>query len=85
MQKAKAPRWAIAHVYGYSQACMASLYREALVYGGFVDGKFMSTHSNRADYYEKNGIAPSDFAQAGKNTGHYWIADTSRPFFTSAD
>lgn len=83
MAKAKAPAWAISYVRGYSRSLMDVLYRDSLVYGGFVDGTFMSTHSNRADYYEKNGIPPSEFAQDGrvKNAGHYWAADTSRPFF----
>ena len=87
MRAKHAPRWAIAHVEGYSRALMANLYRYSLVYGGYLDGQFMSTHSSRADYYEKQGIEPREFAEDGRvrNTGHYWAADVSRPFFIGAN
>jgi hypothetical protein len=58
-------------------------------FGGFVDGKFYSTHRNRPDYYESNGISPADYSDDGRVTarGHYWIASVDagkpKPFFIS--
>lgn len=77
------PRWAIAEFYGYQRALSDNLYRTSLVFGGMVDGKFFSTHSNRDDYYVKNGIEPSAYADNGlvKDRGHYWDSTPPRPFF----
>lgn len=79
----KAPHWAKAFVRGYAEAQMERLYAESLVFGGYVAGVFYSTHRDRSDYYEKHGIEPREFADNGRVTarGHYWRADTSRPFF----
>lgn len=79
---AKAPRWVSAFLDGYWNARQEQAYRDSLVYGAIIDGRFYSTHSNRTDYYEKNGIAPSAFAQDNPTKGHYW-ADSLKPFFTS--
>lgn len=87
----KCPQWVWAYCEGYRQALNNGLYRESLVYGGMVDGVFMSTHSNRADYYQNHGIAPSEFAKHGrvKQTGHYWNPDLFqgkvKPFFISEE
>lgn len=87
MRARNVPQWAIHYVKGYSQALMDSLYRHDLVYGGFRDGVFYSTHRDRPDYYERHGISARDFATDGTitATGHYWAADTSRPFFTGQE
>jgi hypothetical protein len=79
------PAWVGAYVDGFSAALMESLYRDALVYGGIVDGQFYSVHRDRADYYEKHGIDPRDYADDGRVTarGHYW-SSSLRPFFTGA-
>lgn len=78
------PRWAHAEFEGYRRALNDMLYRHSLVFGGYVDGTFYSTHRSRADYYEHNGISPSDYADNGrvKDRGHYWADDPSKPFFT---
>lgn len=78
------PKWAIAEFKGYSRALGDQLYIDALMFGGFVDGKFYSTHRDRSDYYETNGIAPAEYADNGrvKARGHYWkTTATPRPFF----
>lgn len=71
------------YVRGYRQCLSDQLYRTALVHGGFVDGRFYSTHSNRPDYYERNGIKAVDYADDGRVTarGHYWIkhVDAGKP------
>lgn len=67
----KAPHWVRAYVDGYRQAQMDRLY-ESLIFGGFVDGKFFSTHSDRRDYYGKAGIDPADWHKAAKAKGHYF-------------
>ena len=86
---AKCPAWTRSHFDGYRRALMDSLYSRALIFGGFVDGRFYSTHRNRPDYYETNGITPADYSDDGRvlARGHYWApkGDASpRPFFTSS-
>lgn len=80
----QAPSWAKAFVKGYARAQMDQLYRECLVYGGYIDDIFHSTHSKRDDYYEKLGMAPSVFAEnaAVQHRGHYWACDVRKAFFT---
>jgi hypothetical protein len=83
----KAPQWIREYADGYRQALMDAAYRNDLVFGGFVDGKFYSTHRDRADYYAKNGIEPSAYADDDVVTqrGHYWVksvdAGKPQPFF----
>jgi hypothetical protein len=83
----KAPGWVREYADGYRRALMDAAYRHELVFGGFIEGKFYSTHRDRADYYEKNGIEPSAYADDGKVTqrGHYWTksvdAGKPAPFF----
>ena len=68
------PQWVFSYADGFRAALQDRLYDSCLVYGGFVNGRFYSTHSNRPDYYEKHGIEPSAFADNGtvKGRGHYW-------------
>jgi hypothetical protein len=86
---AKAPQWVRQYLDGYWRALIERAYEQDLCFGGFYAGKFYSTHSKRADYYEKNGIEPSAFADDGAVTarGHYWInsvdAGTPKPFYLS--
>jgi len=78
-----APRWLVSYGEGYRADLVEQLYRDALVHGGYVNGVFYSTYPARPDYYEKHGLEPSTYADNGKVTarGHYWIDDTSKPFF----
>ncbi len=68
------PQWVTSYLDGYKQALQETLYREHLIFGGYVGDVFYSIHSNRPDYYEKHGIDPADYADNGKVTarGHYW-------------
>lgn len=68
------PSWVWAYLDGYRQALTDALYRDHLIFGGFIDGVFYSTHSDRPDYYQKHGIDPVDYADDGRvtNRGHYW-------------
>ncbi len=77
----KTPGWVFAYLDGYSRALNDSLYQTALVHGGYVNGIFYSTHSNRPDYYLKHGIEPAAWGGAAENTGHYWAHNTAKPFF----
>ena len=81
----KTPRWVYSYLNGVWDQLQADAYRHALVYGGKVDGAFYSTHRDRPDYYEKNGIAPRDYADDGrvKERGHYW-AHNLKPFYVAA-
>lgn len=80
-----APRWALSEFTGYDRALHDGLY-EHLIYGGYVDGVFYSTHQDRPDYYQKHGIQPSEYADEGRvtNRGHYWsTTKTIKPFFVN--
>ncbi|ERP95729.1 hypothetical protein Q669_29615 [Labrenzia sp. C1B10] len=81
----KAPRWAIAQVEGYREARQRDVYKN-LVFGGFLDGVFYSTHSKRPDYYRTRGIDPAEYGDDArvKNRGHYWDSpDGMEPYFIS--
>lgn len=77
----KVPRWIQAYLDGWRKAKTEQLYAQQLVFGGMVDGVFYSTHRDRADYYEKNGIEPREYADDGKvkERGHYWRPQEHRP------
>lgn len=79
------PNWVFAHLEGYRQALDERLNFDEIVYGGYDGDKFLSTHSNRDDYYAKNGVEPRDYAENGRirRKGLYWGTDTSKPFFIS--
>ena len=70
------PRYAVNYVRGYEQAIMDELYRRHLVYGRYIAGRFVSSHSSRDDYYQKLGIEPSEWATGTEKElseiGHYW-------------
>jgi hypothetical protein len=82
-----APEYVRTYLRGYRHALDDQLYRHCLCYGGYLDGKFYSTHGNRADYYEKHGINARDYAENGRvvGSGHYWIKHVDngkpKPFF----
>ena len=79
---AKCPAWVRSYLNGVWDTLTAELYRDALVYGAWLNGSFYSTYSKRADYYEKHGISAQVFAEtSGATKGHYWINDLSKPFF----
>lgn len=71
---ARLPQWVFAYVDGYRAAMQDRLYSDCLVFGGYVDGVFYSTHSSRPDYYGKHGINPRAYADDGivSARGHYW-------------
>ena len=79
------PRYMREYMQGRFDLHWETLYRESLVFGGFCDGVFYSTHSNRADYYGKHGIEPGDWAQKVDSkviqVGHYWTTTVEpKPF-----
>lgn len=77
-------RWASGYLEGYWAHIIDQAYRHDLVYGGWVEGRFLSTHSNRNDYYGKCGISARDWHDLSIGRGHYW-ANTLKPFYTSQD
>lgn len=84
---AKAPTWTRAFFEGVNDQLIKSLYESRLVFGGYVGDVFYSTYRQRADYYEKHGIEPSEYADNGrvKARGHYWTDDSGnvgKPYFT---
>ena len=74
---AHCPRWVSEYCQGFLDCERKRIQRECLVVGGWVDGQFYSTHSNRDDYYAKHGIEPRAWAekyQGGQveDSGLYW-------------
>lgn len=68
------PHWVKTYCDGFRAALQDSLYADCLVFGGYVNGVFYSTHRNRPDYYGKHGIDPAAYADNGlvQKRGHYW-------------
>ena len=84
MRQKNMPRWAIERVKGYSLALNDSLYSDHLMFGCIIDGVFYSTHSDRHDYYVKQGMSANIYCEKStKNPtiGHYW-KENGKPFFT---
>lgn len=68
------PHWVRSYIDGYCAAIRNDLYANWLCYGGYIDGIFYSTHSNRDDYYGKHEIDFNRHAGDGtiQGLGHYW-------------
>jgi hypothetical protein len=77
-----APSWALYYVQGIRDQISHTLYCDgSLVHGAFIGETFYSTHSNRPDYYGKNGFGSAEFAQVTKvSRGHYW-SHNLKPYF----
>lgn len=59
------------------------LYRENLVFGCWINGNFYSSHNDRDDYYEKQGLSPAIYAKVSEHkVGHYW-SHSLKLFFSS--
>ncbi len=82
LNEAKTPQWVRSYVDGYAKALADALYREHLIFGGWIGDVFYSTHRNRPDYYQTQGVSPAEYADDGRVTrrGHYW-AHNLAPFF----
>ena len=70
------PGWVRDYCQGYLD-CERKRIQRDLIGGGFIDGVFYSTRSNRDDYYAKHGIDPLAWAekyQGGQveDSGLYW-------------
>lgn len=79
------PRWAKEYLQGVFDTRWKDLYRHKLAFGGYYDGVFYTTHSNRDDYYAKHGIEPIQWAEKTDNglikVTHYWITTKEpKPF-----
>ena len=70
----KVPYWVHSYLNGVWDCLTAENYRDHLVFGGMIEGKFYSTHRDRDDYYEKHGISACDYSDDGRvmQRGHYW-------------
>ena len=83
------PGWVHSFVGGYEKALRDDMYRHQLMFGGYYEGVFYSTHSNRPDYYAKHGIEPIQWAEGEGGSlvglGHYWKT-TAKPevYFTGS-
>ena len=78
----KMPRYMKEYAQGMIRVLTDSLYRDSLVHGAWIKGAFYSTHRNRHDYYERNGIDPAQFAEASQNiNGHFFADDVRKVWF----
>lgn len=85
----KAPQWVGRFLDGYWRCICDRMYAHGgdLVYGAYLGDTFYSTHSDRADYYEKHGMDARSFCErhtAAKTGGHYWKT-TLKPFYTNGE
>ena len=84
-ENADLPRWAKEYLQGVFDTRWKDLYRHKLVFGGYYNGVFYSTHSRRDDYYGKHGIEPGQWADNVDNgvlkVTHYWVTTAApKPF-----
>lgn len=68
------PQWVYSYIDGFIAAKQDELYRDWLIFGGYIDGVFYSTNRKRDDHYENCGIDPAAYADNGfvQLRGHYW-------------
>ena len=74
---AHCPRWVRDYCQGYLDCERKRIQRECLLHGGWIDGQFYSTHSDRDEYYANHGIEPRAWAEKSqggqvKDSGLYW-------------
>lgn len=69
----KCPEWVRAYVRGWTDATRRLLERELVFFYTMPDGKLVSTHRDRPDYYEKVGYGPRDVYELATHSGHYWV------------
>lgn len=82
---AKCPEWVITYCQGYYDALFEQI-QQRLIFGYTLpDGRVLSTHKNRPDYYEKHGLGPQDVYKQATHTGHYWnVNGELKPFSVGA-
>jgi hypothetical protein len=81
---AKAPGWIKQYLSGIWEQLQHDAYQRDLVYGGWINGTFASTHSTRPDYYENLGLSAREWHERATGKGHHWRANTVHdvvPFF----
>ena len=80
----KAPQWIASFINGYEKCLIDNLYHNKLIYGVFVDKKFLSAWPKHPDYYENHSIDAKTFNDIVDNNkdkaGHYWIHNL-KPYF----
>ena len=75
---AKVPQWVKSYIAGVFDTLKDELYKQDLFYGWEVKGQILGNISSLPNYYEKNGLKPSDLSElVGK---FYWCKD-SKLFF----
>jgi hypothetical protein len=69
----KCPEWVRAYVRGWTDATRRGLEQELVFFYTMQDGKLVSTHRDRPDYYEKMGLGPKEVYDLATHSGHYWV------------
>lgn len=86
LRERKAPYWVETYLQGVLKEKMDSLYRDKLVFGAWIEGKFFSNQRKRPDYYEAQGLSPSIYCEKSRNlVGHYWAHKPEKVFFRSEE
>lgn len=70
----KVPRWVNCYVSGIEDEIRKNLYKDKLIFGGYVDGQFMSAWRDHAEYYEAKGITAQEYNEKVQNPSHYWAS-----------
>ncbi len=84
LKKAKCPQWVFSYCDGWKQATRDMIARKIVFCYTMPDGKIVSTHRDREDYYEKLDYGPKEVCDLATHSGHYWdIRGELRPYFVS--
>jgi hypothetical protein len=87
-EHSKLPQYLKYYLRGVYDEKWKGLYKDSLLFGGFYNGQFYTTHASHDRYYQKHGITPVQWCEDTHNgviaIGHYWkTTATYKPF--SAD
>lgn len=76
------PEWVRSYGRGWEAAKRIEVNQKLVFFYKMSNGKLFSTHKNREDYYEKNGLGPKEVYEKAVSSGHYWIVNGKpKPYF----
>ena len=69
------PQWVRSYCDGWFDAQYAIAQRKLVFCYTMPNGQLVSSHSDRADYYQKLGYSPRQVTEKAVFSGHYWVVD----------
>jgi len=67
------PRWAKEYVAGWCACRQAHLEQKLVFFYTIPDGRLVSTHRDRVDFYGALDIDPNEVFDRATHSGHYWV------------